>query len=64
MHARTHLHTHMHTITHAHTYTHAHIRRSLVTHADDKWIEQLKALYRARIPPGAVALGLMGSHVR
>jgi len=62
--ARTHLQTHMHTITHAHTFTHAHIRCSLVTHADDKWIEQLKALYRARIPPGAVVLDLMGSHVR
>eukprot|EP00277_Geminigera_cryophila_P006135 CAMPEP_0179415280 /NCGR_PEP_ID=MMETSP0799-20121207/6145_1 /TAXON_ID=46947 /ORGANISM="Geminigera cryophila, Strain CCMP2564" /LENGTH=278 /DNA_ID=CAMNT_0021188003 /DNA_START=28 /DNA_END=864 /DNA_ORIENTATION=- len=35
----------------------------LVTHADDKWIGQLTALYRERIPPNAVVLDIMGSHV-
>jgi SAM-dependent methyltransferase len=35
----------------------------LVTHADDGWIMQLTALYRRLIPPGAVVLDLMSSHV-
>ena len=68
---RTHARAHARACVRAHTYTLHTIHRmcgmlaaSLVTHADDKWIEQLKALYRARITPGAVVLDLMGSHIR
>ena len=70
-HARVHARAHARAFVRAHTYTLHTIHRmcgmlaaSLVTHADDKWIEQLKALYRARITPGAVVLDLMGSHIR